>query len=453
VKLFSAQSHRQRGGRRRGSGAAVATLAVIAASLVLARGARSEDAAVPAPDTASGPAPRPLLEQLNRETEELYRDVGRGLLRVQLPPPRWPSESVAEDSPLTKYKGLDPTVRRELEQRRRRPRPMRVVAAEPDALARAEITTPAATRPAADTDVKLQAGPAVIVVPPPAPARAPAPAPAPSQSHVAVASRDLFLGDRFDAISPTTVPATVPAAPAFAPNSVGVLLDDRGHVLVPLYVDRDTASEQPIRLAGPGGQVVTARFVGSDRQTNLTVVQLPKAAGTPVRLADEPPRDGSLVLLVAPQDGSGRLGLWAGGGRDSVVVFATDGRCSGVARSGQFLGARACRLIAEQIIRHGSVKRATLGVIITVIPKDDPARQRSPLLGDRTAMRVDQVMPDSAAEKAGLKPGDLLLALAGEAVNDIPTLAAAIAARNGPTELQVLRGEQVLKIAVDLQQK
>jgi serine protease Do len=134
-------------------------------------------------------------------------------------------------------------------------------------------------------------------------------------------------------------------------------------------------------------------------------------------------------------------------------VFAIDGGCLGVSRPGQFLGGRACRLIAEQIVRHGAVKRATLGVIITEIRKDDPLRRRSPPLGDRAAVRVDQVMPGSAAERAGLRTGDVLVALAGEAVNDIPTFAAAIAARRGPTELQVVRGAEVVTVTVDLQQR
>jgi hypothetical protein len=45
------------------------------------------------------------------------------------------------------------------------------------------------------------------------------------------------------------------------------------------------------------------------------------------------------------------------------------------------------------------------------------------------------------------------VALAGESVNDIPSLAAAIAARTGPTELQVVRGAEVVKVTVDLQQR
>ena len=31
----------------------------------------------------------PLLEEINRQTQSLYRDVQAGIVRVQLPVPRW----------------------------------------------------------------------------------------------------------------------------------------------------------------------------------------------------------------------------------------------------------------------------------------------------------------------------------------------------------------------------
>jgi len=361
-----------------------------------------------------------LLQQLNHETERLYDEIGHSLFRVQLPTSRSVDGPWPEESPLTKYKELDPKVRRELEQRRSdsprsRPGP------EGEALARGDAAVPpATTRSTSDAELKLNPGTAVIVVAPPAPA----------------------------------IPTGAPR-PDFSPNNIGLLIDDNGHVLVPQWLDPDAAATQPVLFRGLDGGVAAARFVGSDRQTNLTVLELPRPGATPlnpVRLEDNPPRDGSLVLLVSPGDASGRLGLWTGG-RESAVVFSIGGGCAGVSRTGQFLGGRACRLIAEQIIRHGSVRRATLGVIITEIRKDDPLRQRSPLLGDRSAVRIDQVTPGSAAETAGLQPGDVLVALAGEAVNDIPSFAAAIAARTGPTELQIVRGAEVAKVTVNLQQK
>ena len=370
---------------RKNLGFAAAVLAALAAL----------PAATPAADGPPDDA-RPLLQQLSRETEALYGDVRQGLLRVQLPSPRWLDGEGGVESPLTKYKELDPKVR--------------------EALARGTDEPPTVTRSTTTAaDVKVDADAALIVVPP---------------------------------------PEAAPAAAAFAPNNIGLLLDDQGHVLVPLYVEPRTANQESIRVTGADGAVVQAKFVGSDRQTNLTVLQLPRPAGKPLRMSDdERPADGSLVMVVTPHDASATVALWTRGGREFAAVFTTDGRCAGVARFGQFLSGRACRLIAEQIIRHGSVRRATLGVIITVIRKDHPLRQQVQALGDRTAMRIDQVMPGSAADKAGLRPGDLLLALAGEPVADIPGFAAAIAARNGPTALQVLRGDNVVKIDVDLQQK
>src|SRR5947208_15609954 len=62
----------------------------------------------------------PMLEQLNRETQSLYRDVQSGLVRVQLPTPKWIREAAAKDDPLRKWdKVIDPQVRERIEQQRK----------------------------------------------------------------------------------------------------------------------------------------------------------------------------------------------------------------------------------------------------------------------------------------------------------------------------------------------
>jgi S1-C subfamily serine protease len=109
--------------------------------------------------------------------------------------------------------------------------------------------------------------------------------------------------------------------------------------------------------------------------------------------------------------------------------------------------------VAEQIIRHGSVPRATLGVIITQLPRGDPATPAGASDGPGGTLRVDQVMQGSAADVAGIRSGDFLLTLAGEPAGDIPSLAAAIAARSGATEVRLLRGGKVVTVTVDLQPK
>jgi S1-C subfamily serine protease len=68
-------------------------------------------------------------------------------------------------------------------------------------------------------------------------------------------------------------------------------------------------------------------------------------------------------------------------------------------------------------------------------------------------MRVDEVIAGSTAERAGIKKGDLLISLAGEAVSDIPSFAAAIAARTGTTEIQLMRDGKTLTVSVNLRRQ
>lgn len=368
-----------------------------------------------AADDAPTPPARPLLEKLSEETQAACQNLRQGVLRVQLPPPRWMDDVARQDSPLDKYKGLDPKVREQLERRRAR-------AADAEFLARADNAVPT-SRAAADTDVKLAANAAVIIVPPPS-------------------------------ASTSQPPAPDASATSIEPNNVALVLDRQGHLLVPLYLEREAVSGKPLRLVDNAGATLEADLVGCDRPTNLTVLRLKRPAGAPVRSSNqERPQEGSLALCVMPLDASVRLQVWSSNSRDYGVVFSVAGEFEGVARFGRFLSAHSCRLIAEQIIRHGSVRRATLGVIITEIPRTDPARQDLASLGNRPAVRIDQVMPGSAAEKSGLQVGDLLLALAGQPLGDIPALAAAIAAREGPTELRLLRRGNELTVTVELQQK
>src|SRR5258708_821102 len=59
------------------------------------------------------PSRRPMLDELNRETEALYRDVAASLVRVQLPQPRWMGEYAM--APMKNWDKLDPDVRKRLE--------------------------------------------------------------------------------------------------------------------------------------------------------------------------------------------------------------------------------------------------------------------------------------------------------------------------------------------------
>ena len=351
-----------------------------------------------------------------------------GLVRVELPSPQWANPIAKRDELLKRWPNLRPEVKRQL--------------GDAAAAAAAPSGTTQPAPPASEPGAEPAGDDAIVVVP------------APPADPKAVNIRQQLIGPRME------MGEGIAGADGFDPNNVGMLLDADGHLLVPLYVESEAAEAGPIRVAGRDGVLREASFVGSDRQTNLTVLKLKPVedrdaapAGTAVRLGEDRPADGSLVLYVAPQDGSGRLGVWTGAATDFGIVFTTDGRAAGIARYGRFLNGPACRLIADQIIRFGKVKRATLGVVISEIRADDALRRRLPALGTRAAMRVAQVIEGSAAERAGLRPGDLLLSLSGENVSDIPSLAATIARCDGATRLQVLRDGKVLEAEVELKQE
>src|SRR3954465_8198462 len=62
----------------------------------------------------------PMLQQLNQETQSLYRDVQAGLVRVQLPTPKWIRDAAVKEDPLRKWeKVIDPQVRARIEQQRK----------------------------------------------------------------------------------------------------------------------------------------------------------------------------------------------------------------------------------------------------------------------------------------------------------------------------------------------
>lgn len=347
--------------------------------------------------------PRPALEQLDRETRELYAQIQSAGVRLQLPSPRWIEQLSPEGGLLQKYGNLEPDVRKRLEELSRR--------------------LPSSFRPPPD-------GERILAVPPPGSPEAP-----------------LVGGLRLDPL---------PGPPSdFQPNQVGLLIDDKGDVLVPIFLEREDCQGGVVRAAGRDGRVVEAKFVGSDRQTNLTVLRLAESIGDPLPFnggkpyAARPP-SGALVLYVGFHDGAGRLGLWPESGQAVGFCFFTDGRLAGAARFGQFLSAGACRLIADQIIENGGVRRVALGMWVRELRGEDASRRRPAESNARSLMRVEAVRRGSIAEAAGIQRGDIVLSLGDEPIEDLPTLAAVLTGYAGPQPVKILREGRTLELTVDL---
>jgi S1-C subfamily serine protease len=79
----------------------------------------------------------------------------------------------------------------------------------------------------------------------------------------------------------------------------------------------------------------------------------------------------------------------------------------------------ATRAIVSTLIREGRVRRAQLGAGVGPRPLPPAARER---LGRRGAVELMQIVEGSAADRAGLQRGDLLIELDGEPVSDATDL-------------------------------
>ena len=78
----------------------------------------------------------------------------------------------------------------------------------------------------------------------------------------------------------------------------------------------------------------------------------------------------------------------------------------------------------DQLVRSGTVHRGSLGV--TIQPLTPEAISRLGLQSARGAL-VNSVVPGGPAERAGVRPGDVITALNGTAIHDTNALRNAVA--------------------------
>jgi hypothetical protein len=377
-------------------------------------GAADEKPSAPPPHAQ----PAPTLQRLSAETQSLYDVVRPGIVRVQLPPTHWPQAATAEN-PLDKWKEkLSPEVRQRIAEAQAR-----------SATTGENVGVSTEIRPVApQPTTQPQAGGTLV-----------APIPRLQVSQRMDGGLELLPFSESDA-PPSDAPQYDAQMPNVSLKVIGLLINDKGHVLVPLYIDRAALGEETLRVSTGDGKVSSATLVGSDRQTNLTVLKIADPVGKPVRITAGRPDDGSLVMVLSPGGDAGKLSVWTGGQQDRGIVVTMDGGVAGFARYGQFLCGANAQPVVDQLVQHGRVRRATLGVLVEETETPD----------FRRAMRIEKVVPDTPAEKVGLRDGDYILSMGGAPVSDLPSFAAAIAAREGQTELEILRGEKTFKVTVVL---
>ncbi|GIX33973.1 MAG: AlgW protein [Lysobacterales bacterium] len=260
----------------------------------------------------------------------------------------------------------------------------------------------------------------------------------------------------------------------------GVIVTPQGHLLTNHHL---IAGADDIQAVLPDGRTARAQLVGSDPETDLAVLKL-EGEGYPFLRLDPtvPFRVGDVALAIGNPFGMGQsvtLGIIGATGRNQLnlltyedfiqtdaaintgnsggALINADGRLIGIntAILGRGTGAegigfaipvRIAAMVLEQILEHGYVVRGWLGIEYV-----DAAGLAPGMRG----VAVVAVHPGGPAASAGLRPGDLLLALDGREIIDQHDLRIreASLAPGAPVEIGGLRGGVPFRAALTLAQR
>jgi serine protease DegQ len=263
----------------------------------------------------------------------------------------------------------------------------------------------------------------------------------------------------------------------------GVIVSSQGYILTNNHV---VEAADEIEVALSDGRKAAAKVVGSDPETDLAVVKinLPNAPAITLGHADQT-KVGDVVLAIGNPFGVGQtvtMGIVSAMGRNHLgintfedfiqtdaainpgnsggALIDTNGNLLGIntaiySRSGGSLGigfaipVSTIKMVMESIISSGQVVRGWIGVE----PQDiTPELAESFGLTTKTGAIIAGVLKGGPADKAGMKPGDILVSVEGKPVNDTTDMLNLIAqlVPGNKAKMTVLRKtqESVLDVTV-----
>jgi len=271
------------------------------------------------------------------------------------------------------------------------------------------------------------------------------------QGHVAMQSNPLFSDPFFRQFF--NVP-NQPIQRKFKAAGSGVIVDaQRGYVLTNNHVIKNA---DKVSVALKDGRTFKAKIIGADSEADIAVIQIPAKKLTALPMGNSSDLQvGDFVVAVGNPFGLGqtvtsgivsalgRTGLGIEGYEDFIQTDASinpgnsggalvdlHGKLVGintaiVAPSGGNVGIgfaipiNMAHTIMEQLIKTGKVERGFLGVSI-----QDMSPDVAKVMGTTATYGavISQVQEDSAADKAGLKAGDIIVSVNGKRVKNASQL-------------------------------
>lgn len=263
----------------------------------------------------------------------------------------------------------------------------------------------------------------------------------------------------------------------------GFVVSAQGHVVTNHHVVED-ASEITVTLND--GTQLPATLVGSDSKTDLAVLKVEPEKPLPfVRFGDsDRARAGDWILAIGNPFGLGgtvTTGIISARGRDlnsgpfddylqvdapinrgnsGGPLFDLDGRVIGVNSAiyspnggnvgiGFAIPANQAQPVVDQLIADGRIERGWLGVRIQAVNEDMASALG---LDEAAGALVVAVEGDSPAQRAGLKPGDVILDVDGESIDTLRDLTRYVAGHKPGSEIDVKlwreRGMKTLSVTL-----
>jgi len=273
----------------------------------------------------------------------------------------------------------------------------------------------------------------------------------------------------------------------------GIILDPKGYVLTNYHVIMQTQGDKPVDrievyLQGDAGTKYRARVVGTDKWTDLAVIKINAgkrltaaqfgdstsvrvgdwvlAIGSPFGLSStvtagiisakgrdiEPGMEGQFKRFIQtdaainPGNSGGPLINLAGQVIGINTAIATNqGANDGI---GFAIPSNTALQVYNAIVTSGQVRRGAIGV--TFLSQNNPALLRS--FGADHGVVVNSVEPGSPAARAGLKMGDVILAIDGDPIRSGDELVQIVSDRKIGSELKLdlLRNGKPLSASVEV---
>jgi len=228
----------------------------------------------------------------------------------------------------------------------------------------------------------------------------------------------------------------------------GVIVTKDGYILTNNHVV-DGADEVKVSLQD--GRRVTAKVIGTDPQTDVAVLKIDASDLSYVEMADSDKVEvGDVVLAIGNPYGMGQTvtsGIVSATGRATLgldyedfiqtdaainqgnsggALVDTEGRLIGINTAifsptggnvgiGFAIPADLTRYVMDSLIKDGRVSRGFIGVGIQNVT---PALAKEFKLKEATGALVAEVKPNSPADKAGFRSGDVVMEFNGKPVSD-----------------------------------